>query len=976
MRNSITSRLLLLCSLLFLSAQSLSSAVSPTPPPAGWYDQQFSAKRIALDQHQRSSDQRDTILSIALLDSICELREHVSRPLELDQIFAQVAADAEAAPWLRSEAQNLATAIARHEGKKHSATPAVGDSTGQMLQSISAQKLDADPDLLDAATEILSFHNQTSLANLQKTAEVLNTPGAWYRVAKHSSEDFNRTQALRRVLQLDASWTPAVLDMANRDLAHGQPTRARELLTKVLERYPEESSIRVLLAQIEINAGRTTVGIEILSHAVAPESPIAVERQAAELYAQIGFLSQARDLARRALQIHADGGQEQELVLRLDEEARNPDALTADRTFRNPETASVSAENNADPEGERLRELLNGELSPASPDSEFLANVPELLRNWKLLPAKARAESRVLSDVRIDQLREDYQSTQHIQQLVAIGSRADALAYTYKSIQYVPESQQLNVLRARVYRQDGRVVEAEDDGESAVADASIAMYYDLRAHQYRFPDLQPGDVVEMEYTISPVEDHNPYGRYFAQIVGFSGPLPCQVQRYILRAPAAISLHSAEHLLAPAQLRQDRGENVYVWESRNTPALVREQRSPSLSEQGAYVHVSNFTSWKDLGSWYANLVRPQFKLDEQLETLAAQMVARHPNKLDRISAIYDLVLRNTRYVALEFGVYGFKPYPVTQTYARKFGDCKDKASLMVALLRAAGIDADLALVRTQALGEILPNPASASIFDHAIVYVPGFDLWLDGTAEFSRLRELPVEDEGVLALTIDADGHAALRRTPRSSAGDNYSRRTIHASVSDQGVITFTGATYVRGEDAPELRRKLDPQSAKVDYVRDRLAQVLPAVEVQKVDLPENLPDAVSLTFAGDLPAFRGNRMVSLPSSWMARNYLATLTSGNVRTQDLLLDAPWITEEEVGVEIPRGSRVLSLPQDREFDTIFGEAQIKYCLKGNQLNVFSRVEFKQTRIRSSEYPAFRDFTASLEEAFRRDIQLELP
>lgn len=950
-----------------------------TPAAAGsdgsWYDQQFSAKLVALTQRRQLLDRRDTLIAIALLDSIYELREHVSQPLELDQTFSRLGADAEASPELRAEAHSLAIAVAQHEGKSDSNVPA-NDPIAELLSWIAAQKLDGDSELFDAASEVMSFHHQASLSNLLHAAEVLKTPAAWYRVAKLSSEDFHRTQALRQVLQFDRTWVPATVEMAQRCLARGEPTQARELLNTALQRYPQESSIRVLLVQIEINAGRTSAGLEILSRMLTAPLPIAVERQAAELYTQIGFLAPARDLARQALEMHVDGREERELVLRLDEQARDVNALALDQRSPRSELQRTAAGDNADPEGERLRALLNGENASKSPDSEFLASIPELLHKWQAWPAKAKTESRVLSDVRIDQLRGDYQFIQHAQQVIAIGSRADAIAYSDKAIQYAPESQQLNVLHARVYRPNGRMAEAEDEGEGAVADASIAMYYDLRAHEYHFLDLQPGDVIEFEYTISPVGDHNPYGRYFAQIVGFSGALASDLQRYVLRVPSSISITSAEHLLAPAQVRQDDGNSVLIWEKKNAPALVREERSPSLSEQGAYVHVSSFASWDDLGSWYADLVRPQFKLNDQLEAVAAQMIARHPNALDRVAAIYDLVLQNTRYVALEFGVYGFKPYPVTQTYSRKFGDCKDKASLMVALLRAAGIDADLALVRTQSLGEILPIPASASIFDHAIVYVPGFDLWLDGTADFSRLRELPVEDQGVMALTIDADGHATLRRTPRSSSGDNYSRRTIHATISDQGAISFTGATYVRGEDAPELRRKLDPQSAKLDYVRDRLAQVLPAVEVQKVDLPENAPDAVSLTFSGDLPAFRGNRIVSLPSSWMARNYLATLTSGNSRSQDLLLDAPWTTEEEVGIEIPRGAHVISVPQDRELHTPFGEAQLTYRLKDGELTVFSRVEFRQTRIRPSQYPAFRDFTASLEEAFRRDIRLELP
>ncbi len=63
------------------------------------------------------------------------------------------------------------------------------------------------------------------------------------------------------------------------------------------------------------------------------------------------------------------------------------------------------------------------------------------------------------------------------------------------------------------------------------------------------------------------------------------------------------------------------------------------------------------------------------------------------------------MRSTHYVALEFGIYSYKPYPVTQIYARRFGDCKDKASLMIALLRAAGIEAEIALVRTRSLGDV-------------------------------------------------------------------------------------------------------------------------------------------------------------------------------------------------------------------------------------------------------------------------------
>ena len=115
----------------------------------------------------------------------------------------------------------------------------------------------------------------------------------------------------------------------------------------------------------------------------------------------------------------------------------------------------------------------------------------------------------------------------------------------------------------------------------------------------------------------------------------------------------------------------------------------------------------------LASWYADLVRPQFALDQPLERRAGAACSRdlHGGPAKKSAAIQEFVLRSTHYVALEFGIYSYKPYPVSQIYARRFGDCKDKASLMIALLRAAGIEAEIALVRTRSLGDVTAAPAS-------------------------------------------------------------------------------------------------------------------------------------------------------------------------------------------------------------------------------------------------------------------------
>src|SRR6202022_5210491 len=128
----------------------------------------------------------------------------------------------------------------------------------------------------------------------------------------------------------------------------------------------------------------------------------------------------------------------------------------------------------------------------------------------------------------------------------------------------------------------------------------------------------------------------------------------------------------------------------------------------------------------------------------------------------------------------------KPSPGETIPPRRFGDCKDKASLMHAMLEAIGIDSRLALLRMKRLGGIDDHPASLAVFNHAILYVPKYDLFLDGTAQFHGSGELPEDDRGAEALIIEppADGAKGSRflRTPFARPQDNVDQQIGRAHV--------------------------------------------------------------------------------------------------------------------------------------------------------------------------------------------------
>lgn len=690
-----------------------------------------------------------------------------------------------------------------------------------------------------------------------------------------------------------------------------------------------------------------------------PESP-QVWWRLAQLQLGSGNLAGGRDSLLRLLPLELDRGRSIAAHLRL--------AEVDQRLHLDQQATEERAE------AARLAQAGASEVA-ANLDAAFLSDAPSLAKAAFLHPPETADFA--LADVRVQELYSSGLSRTHVQQIFFIGSQDAADAHRISSIRYSPASEELRVLRARVWKPGGQVLQAQELGDREFADPVASMHYDLRLRQLRFPELEKGSMVELEYSLTPSVRVSPYPGYFGELVLLAGQQAAALKRYVLIAPAETTIYVHAEKTGPASITRSGKSKAFLWEARSVPPVSREPRSPGATETSPYVHVSTMADWNRLGAWYADLVRPQFALDQPLLEEVARLTKAARTGRDKIAAIQEFVLRSTRYVALEFGVYSYKPYPVAQTFARRFGDCKDKAALMIAMLGAAGIDAELALVRTRSLGNVAEEPASIAPFDHAVVYIPKFDLWLDGTAEYA-MRELPPEDQGALALTVNLNGAARLHRVPVSRTADNYTHRVIHAAIMSQGVLHFSGSTLTRGQDAPELRQEMAVREQQLDLFRRDLAEVFPTVQVDSVAVhgAEGLDGDVSVDFQGALNSFQHQRVVLLRSSWMRRAYVADLAPASARTQDLLLPSPWTTEEEIHIALPAGAEVRALPSDENIASGFGSIKLHYSKSGSEILVQSRVQFEPTRVSAQDYPAFRQFCSQLDRSFRNEITLGLP
>jgi tetratricopeptide (TPR) repeat protein len=337
---------------------------------------------------------------------------------------------------------------------------------------------------------------------------------------------------------------------------------------------------------------------------------------------------------------------------------------------------------------------------------------------------------------------------------------AEALRTHY--ISFAPDRQEVKVVKARVIKPDGSTIESHGESERSLSEPWAGIHYDARAKVITFPALAAGDILELVQRIDDVASDNLLSDYFGDISSVQAQEPKKRFEYILVAPAGRKIYANDAALAGVKRTEEDagdGNRLYRWVATDVPRVVPEPGMPGWSEVATNLHVSTFRDWESVGKFYWGLVRDQLAAGEAVQKATKEALSgvKADDDLAKIRAIYDYVVSRTRYVGLEFGIHSYKPYPVEKVLSRRFGDCKDKASLMVSMLRLAGVDARIVLLRMRRLGRVGQEPASLAVFNHAIAYVPKHDLYLDGTAEDHGSRELPGEDRGASVLIVEPEG---------------------------------------------------------------------------------------------------------------------------------------------------------------------------------------------------------------------------
>jgi TonB family protein len=378
---------------------------------------------------------------------------------------------------------------------------------------------------------------------------------------------------------------------------------------------------------------------------------------------------------------------------------------------------------------------------------------------------------------------------------------------------YNSANERLEIVSVQVIKPDGKtIVTGPDSIQDLSAPVAIEapMYSDARQKHVTVSGLAAGDILEY-HTVNTTVRPLTQGQFW-QSWHFINDAPCLDEQVELSVPSnrEIKIKAPPDVTSTSRTEGDR--KVYTWKSTTARAAaipVPPQMSGKVFDveallRGAqpapsrWLSFSSFESWQQVGTWYAGLERERRVPTAELKAQADEITKDSKTELAKVQALYEYVTRNIRYVSLSFGMGRYQPHAAAEVLANRYGDCKDKATLLDALLEAEGIHSATALINSKsAIDPDVPTPFQ---FDHAITFVSasGKEIWLDSTAQMAPYQYLFPQLRGKEALVVFQQQPAELKKTPEKLAFPKYYMLEVNGSVTGKK-LTLEVAFETRGD---------------------------------------------------------------------------------------------------------------------------------------------------------------------------------
>ncbi len=563
-----------------------------------------------------------------------------------------------------------------------------------------------------------------------------------------------------------------------------------------------------------------------------------------------------------------------------------------------------------------------------------------------------KSDSIVVLDEMVTQMFDDGSNTYRIHQVIKVIDEAGRDQWSQVGL---PNGTN-RVTRAVVVQPDGSEVEAANITNQAVY----------------FAQLQPGSIIDY-VVIGYAPANNWISHEYNETFVFQTGDPMVRSRFVLLCPAGKEVntwHRGEGVTHTTEVFQ--AQDVRIWEARNIPRIESEPNSPPVIDLCAQVRVSTIHDWNTIAHWEHSLIKEQFQPDHDLTATTHELTDGLATIREKIKALADFVSQNIQYKIVRGGIFGYKPNKAANVLHNEWGDCKDKATLLITMLKQIGIDAQYATLRTRDAGRLIGEIPSNQC-NHAIVLVPKTrgltqDLWIDGTALDQGISALPWTDQGVTAMVWDDEGRLKLTQTPLEPAEATVSRFQFDVDISPDGTGKVHGRWTTTGQIAAGLRgglRQSGQRSQRLTQMLNSFAPGSTLTDYTVSDLEDrDLPIVVDMTFEAS------NYAVTRDSELLLRarrpfQATARFAPRSIRRYDVWLPFRRVQNFSETYHLPKGYVVVSTPEAVDFKTPWMEYHTTVSQTGDVVTVARTLIVNAIEVPQDRYDELRAFCIRVDE-----------
>lgn len=571
----------------------------------------------------------------------------------------------------------------------------------------------------------------------------------------------------------------------------------------------------------------------------------------------------------------------------------------------------------------------------------------------------------------------DGSGTRESQAAIHVQAEAGVQNFAVLAFPFTSADETVSFDYVRVRKPDGTVVATPDyNTQDLPADISrvAPMYSDIHEKHVTVKALGVGDTLEYLVRYRIVKPQVPGQFWFEDT--FVKDTIVRDEELEISVPREKYVKVSSPELQP-QMKDDGPRRIYTWKTANLER--RDDANKAKKEENESkpsVQLTTFHSWEEVGAWYGGLQRPQQAITPEIKAKTAELTRGLTNDDDKIRALYKFVSTHFHYVSLSFGIGRYQPHLADDVLGNEYGDCKDKHTLLAALLQSAGYDAWPALINSsRKIDSNLPSPGQ---FDHVITVVPRGSnlLWLDTTPEVAPFGLLLASLRDRQVLVIPTEKPATLMTTPKVPPFTRSEIFSAEGKLGADGILTAHMQQNMRGDSEILLRlayRRVPPaQWKELTQKLSYLSGFGGDVSNVNASVPEDTDKPFHLEYDYTRKGYSDweNRRITPP--FPPFGIESSKDDEETPAEPLILGAPGKLEYRAKVELPFDA--LHIPEDVDLVQDFAEYHASYKVENHILTAVRQLTIKEREVQLAVWADYLKFRKALTDDENRMTQLE--